>query len=510
MLFNSIVFLFLFMPASLLAYYYFAKKNGAFARFLLAVLSLLFYAYWDWRYVPLLFGSIAINYIIGFKIIMLTNCGQMFSSKKVLILGLALNLLLLFYFKYTNMLIGTYESWTNSDLNIPNIILPIGISFFTFTQIAFLVDAYQKKVTNYKFWDYVLFVSYFPHQIAGPILHHKEMLGQFIKQSTVKFDMQWLTVGFSILSIGLAKKVLLADPMSTIANPVFANAEMGVSPTFIESWGAITAYALQLYLDFSAYCDMAIGISLMFGIRLPINFNSPYKSLNIIDFWRRWHITLSRFLRDYLYIPLGGNQLGKFRRYSNLLITMALGGIWHGASWNFLFWGLLHGAFLTINHLWREWLSKRLNISLHPIMAWFITFVAVLVGWVFFRATNYTSALLVLSSMFGFEGVAVPPAVLNGIGIAWPLIGSNEWSGVLGGARAIGYIAIVLAGILFLPNTQQLFQFYKPSLEAVKDIKECVGFSWRPNTLWALTISVLLALSISRLGNDSIFLYFNF
>ncbi|EUJ11299.1 putative membrane protein involved in D-alanine export [Methylophilaceae bacterium 11] len=510
MLFNSTVFLFIFLPISLLVYFCVGRKNGATARVLLALLSLLFYAYWDWQFVPLLLGSIIVNYVAGVRISKLINSSQLPEAKSNLIIGLTFNLALLFYFKYTNMIVASFESWTGLNAGVSNIILPIGISFFTFTQIAFLVDAYQKKVSEYKFWDYALFVSYFPHQIAGPILHHKEMMGQFTKQLITKFDVQNFAVGASILVVGLAKKVLLADPIATFADPVFSNAGMGVTPTFIEAWGATLAYALQLYIDFSAYCDMAIGISFMFGIRLPINFNSPYKATSIIDFWRRWHITLSRFLREYLYIPLGGNRSGHLRRYLNLMVTMALGGLWHGASWTFLMWGVLHGVYLTINHLWRSYFYERHNIAVHPLLGWLITFIAVLIGWVFFRAVNFTSALLMLQSMLGFAGVAVPHAMIDFLGPRWPLIGSEVWSGELGGIRAILFILVVLAGVLAMPNTQQIFQSFNPSLDKVQEGKASVSFAWSPNILWILTISVLLALSLNRLGSDSTFLYFNF
>jgi D-alanyl-lipoteichoic acid acyltransferase DltB (MBOAT superfamily) len=259
--------------------------------------------------------------------------------------AIAVNLILLGYFKYANFFADNLNHFAGTALPIGQVILPLGISFFTFTQIAFLVDTYQGKVKEFNFVHYTLFVTYFPHLIAGPVLHHKEMMPQFAKRNVCHLNWDNVAVGLSIFVLGLAKKVLIADSLAEFATPIFSAVAAGGQPMLFEAWIGALAYTLQLYFDFSAYSDMAIGISLMFNVRLPMNFNSPYKATSIIDFWRRWHMTLSRFLRDYLYIPLGGSRNGKAQRYLNLMITMLLGGLWHGAGWTFVIWGGLHGFY---------------------------------------------------------------------------------------------------------------------------------------------------------------------
>ena len=316
----------------------------------LTAASLFFYGWWDVRFVGLLLGSIVFNYGAGYLI------GNGFFNKLKLLLTCAIisNLLLLGYFKYANFFIENLNHLAGSALTISEFILPLGISFFTFTQIAFLVDTYQGKVKEYNFIHYALFVTYFPHLIAGPVLHHKEMMPQFKEPSTYFFSYENLLAGLTIFFMGLFKKVVLADGIAEYVGPVFAAPAAGIPLTFLDTWGGALCYTLQLYFDFSGYSDMAIGLSRLFGVTLPLNFHSPYKSVNIIEFWRRWHMTLSHFLRDYLYIPLGGNRKGNVRRHLNLIITMLLGGLWHGAGWTYVLWGGLHGLYLVINHGWYE------------------------------------------------------------------------------------------------------------------------------------------------------------
>lgn len=516
MLFNSLPFLLMFLPVSVMLYFYLGKTSGALAKATLALLSFVFYAYWDYRYLPLLLGSICLNFYLGSHIAA-TQARAKASARRYVIAGISINLALLAFFKYANLLTTTAHSLLDLPLLAPQIVLPIGISFFTFTQIAYLVDAYQGKARESRFWDYALFVSYFPHQIAGPILHHKEMMSQFrLVDQRTRWSTDLLAAGLSILACGLIKKVLLADSLADIATPVFNAAEAGHAITFAESWAGVTAYALQLYFDFSAYCDMAIGISLMFGIRLPANFNSPYKSTSIIEFWQRWHITLSRFLRDYLYIPLGGNRHGAFRRYRNLMITMALGGLWHGASWTFLVWGMLHGSYLVINHLWRARVGARVNGPVWRGISWALTFVAVLAAWVFFRANTFHGALTMLSSMVGQHGVALPESAAR-LGALLPQLSFNgNWLGSVQGPQAL---TVILSGLLIclcLPNTQQLFASQQPVLAdhgaphvpARSSLERAL--LWRPSLLWAMPLALATGLAFSRLGNDSQFLYFNF
>jgi alginate O-acetyltransferase complex protein AlgI len=293
-----------------------------------------------------------------------------------------------------------------SNWTIGRVILPIGISFFTFTQIAFLADAWRKGVREYKFVHYGVFVSYFPHLIAGPVLHHAQMMPQFGRDETYRWNSANVVAGLAIFALGLAKKIVLADGVSPYADAVFNAADQGTLPGVQEAWIGALAYTLQLYFDFSGYSDMAIGLSLMFNVRLPFNFDSPYRALNISDFWRRWHISLSTFLRDYLYVPLGGNRHGSARRYLNLALTMLLGGLWHGASWSFVLWGGLHGLYLMLNHGFRAAvpaaLLARLDASrLFGLFAWASTLLAVVFAWVFFRAQTLSGAGVLLRAMGG-------------------------------------------------------------------------------------------------------------
>ncbi|MDY6896734.1 MAG: MBOAT family protein, partial [Cyanobacteriota bacterium] len=392
MLFNSLEFIFLFLPITLLAFFQIGKTgNYRFAIAFLVAASVLFYGWWNPPYLILLIFSLIFNYFIGSA---LSNKFKIYFSKKLLLtLGIIVNLALIGYFKYANFFLSSVSGLVGKNFDIENIVLPLAISFFTFQQIAYLVDAYKGETKEYNFLDYCLFVTFFPQLIAGPIVHHKEVMPQFADKSTYRFNLENMAVGMTIFSMGLFKKVVFADNIAVYATPIFKAASEGVAPALFEAWIAALAYTLQLYFDFSGYSDMAIGIARMFGIKLPINFNSPYKAISISDFWRRWHITLSNFLRDYLYIPLGGSRKGEIRRNLNLLITMLLGGLWHGAGWTFVFWGGLHGTYLVINHQYRS-LRKRLGHDLRNTnwldrgFGWLITFVAVVIGWVFFRAES--------------------------------------------------------------------------------------------------------------------------
>ena len=343
MLFNSFAFIFVYLPVVLAVFFWIGRRNHECAAGWLAVASLVFYGYWDYRYIPLLLASIGFNYWAGLHIDQTVKPAR----KQWLTFAVTANLLLLAYFKYANFFLHSINSIGHTDFQTLDMVLPIGISFYTFTQIAFLVDTYQGKVKEYRFVHYLLFVTYFPHLIAGPVLHHKEMMPQFADGRNYHPTSANIAIGMSIFVVGLAKKLLIADNIAPLANPIFSP---DAHPQLIEAWIGTLAFTFQLYFDFSAYSDMAIGLSRMFGVKLPLNFNSPYKSQNIIEFWRRWHMTLSRFLRDYLYIPLGGSRDGSFNRYRNLMITMLLGGLWHGAGWTFVVWGGLHGFYLVIKN----------------------------------------------------------------------------------------------------------------------------------------------------------------
>ncbi|WP_152018574.1 MBOAT family O-acyltransferase [Aliarcobacter butzleri] len=399
MLFNSYEFIFIFLPVMFVVYFYLNSKRLILgAKIWLVVGSLFFYSYWNVIYLPLILLSIFVNYGVGLSLV--NHEKIRISSKTILSFGIVFNLGLLGYFKYTDFFLDNFNGIFGTNIPLPHIILPLGISFFTFTQIAFLVDAYKQEAKEYSLINYMLFVTYFPHLLAGPILHHKEMMPQFASKYNWVKNYRNIALGLFIFSIGLFKKVVIADTFAVWANAGFDTA---TTLNLIEAWATSLSYTFQLYFDFSGYTDMAIGISLMFNIKLPINFNSPYKALSIQDFWRRWHMTLSRFLRDYLYIPLGGNRKGNIRTYVNLITTFLLGGLWHGAGWTFIIWGLLHGIALAIHRFWQS-----LGFRMNKILAWFITFNFINITWIFFRAKDFESAMKVLGSMFSFDNVVLP------------------------------------------------------------------------------------------------------
>ena len=408
---------------------------------------------------------------------------------------------------------------SDSNYRLAPIILPLAISFFTFQQIAYLVDTFQGKTKEYNFIHYCLFVTFFPQLIAGPIVHHKEMLPQFANKKVFSFNSDTFSAGITIFFIGLFKKVMLADSASEFATPVFNAASNGMVLTIFESWGGALAYTFQLYFDFSAYSDMAVGIGLLFGIYLPINFFSPYKSTNIIEFWRRWHITLSRFLRDYLYIPLGGNRKGNTRRYVNLVATMLLGGFWHGAGWTFLLWGALHGLYLSINHFW-IYLSKHLlffnrDCNLWKITAGTITFLAVVIAWVLFRSENMDTAIQMYKAMFGFNGLSLPASLIGKIGdfeAGLVALGVN-FNGMFGNNifNSSGlYLLVLLSCIAWLlPNLQQIMG--TRGALGIENYPAIGKFpAWKISKTWAALLGAAAALSIIGLSKKSEFLYFQF
>ncbi|NYE60112.1 D-alanyl-lipoteichoic acid acyltransferase DltB (MBOAT superfamily) [Duganella sp. 1224] len=467
MLFNSFSFLFLYLPVVLAGYFVLLRWRPAWIAGWLALASLFFYGYADTRYLPLLLGSILFNYW----------CAR---HRRLLVFGVVVNLALLAYYKYANFFLPG-PGW--------DIILPVGISFFTFTQIAYLVDCHRGGNGEYRLVHYTLFVSYFPHLIAGPVLHHKEMMPQFDRPA--RLDMADVAIGLSIFVVGLAKKVLLADPISVLVGPVFTP---HAQPQWLEAWIGTLGYTFQLYFDFSGYSDMAIGLSRLFGVRLPLNFDSPYKAANISDFWRRWHMSLSRFLRDYLYVPLGGNRHGPLCRYRNLMLTMLLGGLWHGAGWTFVAWGALHGAYLVIQHGWQA-------LTRASAPRWWgrwLTLLAVMVAWVVFRAPDLATAGEVLQGLAGANGVSLPRG-LSGLApqlaaLGWhPAFDGIRWIDAGGPALPTLLVAMVLA--FYAPNTQQLFG---------------LSMRWTP-AVWrsAVTATVFLC-CLFNMNKVSEFLYFQF
>jgi alginate O-acetyltransferase complex protein AlgI len=464
LLFNSPAFVLIFLPLTLAGFFLIASRNHRAAALWLGIASLVFYGVWNPKFVTLLVGSVAFNYALGYAI------GKAASPARrhaLLSVAVATDLALLGVFKYTDFFISTYDQLTGALVPLTHIVLPLGISFFTFTQIAFLVDVSRGIVTEYSPIHYLLFVTYFPHLIAGPVLHHKQMMPQFAAPSTYRFNGTAFTQGFATFLVGLAKKIVIADSLSGFVAPLFDAVEHGAVVTFFESWAASLAYTFQLYFDFSGYSDMAIGLSLLFGVRLPLNFASPYKSLNIIEFWRRWHMTLSQFLRDYLYFPLGGNRRGTLRRYINLMLTMMLGGLWHGASWTFVIWGTLHGLYLTANHAWRAIRPPARALDRPPsfienLIPGTLTFLAVVAAWVVFRAHTLHGAGAIFAGMLGLNGFVLPTQIaslLPGLNRLVRIVGQMP---LLGGGTVMGFFEqaslIVTAAVLCFafPNTQEM------------------------------------------------------
>ena len=524
MLFNSYEFIFLFLPLTLVgALYLGRRKEPWLVTAWLNVASLFFYGWWNPPYLWLIASSIMVNYLIGRRLL---NEGAGRSERKwTLIAGIGVNLSFLGYFKYAAFFIENWSTLTGFELHIAPIILPIAISFFTFTQIAYLVDAYRGEVRDNDFLRYCLFVTFFPHLIAGPIVHHRELIPQFARKGLCRLRLKAVAVGVTIFVIGLFKKVVLADGVAQYSTPVFDAARDGAILSFIDAWGGALAYTFQLYFDFSGYSDMAIGLARMFNVRLPINFNSPYKAVNIIEFWRRWHMTLSRFFREYLYIPLGGNRRGIPRQYANLLGTMFLVGLWHGAGWTFIVWGGMHGASLLINHAWRrfrQFMGQDLQQSslFGRGMARLVTFLAVIVGWVFFRAEDCDVAVHMLQSMLGSNGVSLPESLSGRIGVLeeWLTEQNITFHGLLNSKvvdwhSGIIWIVILLLMSWYAPNTQEIMCRFRPAINIYQtELSNSWGawLTWKPTPAWALAGSILALWGILSLTQMSEFLYFRF
>lgn len=513
MLFNSYAFIFLFLPLTLFVFFRISRSSHRLAALWLAAASLFFYGWWNPKFALLLLASIAGNYAAGYVIghararqVAIAN------RRRILTLAIATNLLLLAYFKYANFFISTVTEVIGGHAPMINVVLPLGISFFTFTQIAFLVDVHRGCAREYNLIHYLLFVTYFPHLIAGPVLHHKQMMPQFGFSRTYRPNVGNIALGLSVFAIGLFKKVILADQFALYANPVFDAVGGGAQPQLFEAWCGALAYTLQLYFDFSGYSDMAIGLSRMFNVVLPINFNSPYKAESIIDFWRRWHITLSTFLRDYLYIPLGGNRRGPVRRYGNMMTTMLLGGLWHGANWTFVLWGGLHGVYLIINHAWIG-LSTYLRLPDVPgarLLSRLLTFLAVVMAWVPFRANSIATAERMLSAMVGKNGISLPERLEPLIG---PLLGGSVSFGGLAPLAALPqrdlaiWLVTGLSVVWLLPNAQQ---WIGESARTGTIAGSARLLTWRPHVGWGVVVGMLLGVSLLGLTRESQFLYFQF
>lgn len=490
MLFNSLIFIFFFLPVVFLIHRLLLQRGwtrSAACGLLLA--SLVFYGWWDARYVLLLASTIIFNYQAGQWIQNRRAVGK--SARTLFYIAVSANILLLGFFKYTAFAVESFNGLFQMDLPIPRIVLPLGISLFTFQNIGYLADVYQGKVRDTNFLNYALFVSFFPQLVAGPVVHHGELIPQFASRWR-NADSRMLTMGLSFFSLGLFHKCFLADGVAPIADRVFHAAAEGHMVGWQDAWLGTAAYTMQIYYDFAGYSYMAIGLAAFFNLKLPANFNSPYQANSLIEFWRCWHMTLSRFLRDYIYIPLGGNKCSQIRQTVNLAIVMLIGGLWHGAGWNFILWGLLHGVGLTLNHLSRK------NPFIQAFPHWvgrLLTFLFVMATWVLFRASDFTAAGRIYSGMIGLNGG----------------FSQSVWSQAKDWQLAL--LAAICAGALFLPNWISIFYKQQPTIDSEQ-------FADKTRSIWSLlfgnsiargvAIGLLALIAVLSLSRESPFLYFQF
>jgi D-alanyl-lipoteichoic acid acyltransferase DltB (MBOAT superfamily) len=494
MVFSSFQFVLAFLPLGVMVFML-LQANGhvrASSYWLIAA-SLFFYGWWNYHYLVLPLGSVVFNYWLGKKLLAGKGGG-----KNLLIFGLIANLALLGWYKYAGFFAENVVMLTGLPLPVPKIALPLAISFCTFQQVSFLVDCHGGHVQHFDFRRYLLYIVFFSHLIAGPVVRHHELLPQLEAPrdlGTRWHDIAW---GVHLFAIGLFKKAVFADLMGGYAYPVFGAAASGASLSLLEAWGGALAYTLQLYFDFSGYADMALGSARMLGVHLPQNFDSPYKALNIADFWRRWHITLSHFLRDYLYIPLGGSRSGHWRTYANLVVTMFLGGLWHGAAWTFVIWGTMHGVALATCHWWREFTKPR-GWSMPGPLAYGMTMLFVIIGWVIFRASSWDAATTVLAAMFGQTNLVLPRE----------LAFSGEWLGAaISTTRQLGHLANSNV-FLYIPLLFILCKYAPNSRQWVEDH----GFGARENltvSRAALVAVILAVCMVNMLAHNEVFIYYVF
>lgn len=489
MLFNSYAFIFLFLPLVAAVYFLLNKYFPAkWARLFLLTASLSFMSFWNVIFTLVLVFSVIFNFTFG-SVLFSAIKKDLKSKKPIFITAITANILYLGFFKYYNFFLANINAVFASHIESLHILLPIGISFYTFMQIAWLTDIYRTGKYRYDFISYCLYATFFPYIVSGPIAYHHEIIPQFQEEEKLCFNVSNLCKGLFIFSIGLAKKTVLADTLAVIANGGFSTANQ---LTFVEAWLTSLSYIMQLYFDFSGYTDMAIGAALVFNIKIPANFNSPYKSLSMREIWQRWHITLSRFLRDYIYIPLGGNRNGESRAFINVTLTFLIGGLWHGAAWTFVFWGFLHGIGLYINRLW-----AKTGIRMNKAVAWFLTINFFNFTCVFFRAESWDDAFKVLKGMAGLNGILVSPRLaeipfwqkMTIIGVRF-----GEWRANLPGAETYVYFLCILLipFVLLTNNSNELMNKFSPN--------------WKN----ALTVSLMIIVGLLLLNNSSSFLYFNF
>jgi alginate O-acetyltransferase complex protein AlgI len=518
MLFNSAEFLFGFAPVAVLGFYLLGRFSRVLAIRWLILVSLVFYGWWRPLNVLIIAPSIAVNFVLARTLLRLgQNEQSRRASQAVLLVGILFNVVFLGVFKYTDFMAGTINDVFGTNLILQHIILPLGISFITFQKIAFLIDVQAGRIKSFTFQDYCTFVMFFPQLVAGPIVHYREMMPQF-QAASCRFNQENVAVGLTLLLFGLFKKVILADKMAPLVTPIYEHAAAGAHIPFATAWMAAIGFTLQIYFDFSGYTDMALGLARLFGIKLPPNFNSPLRASSIIDFWLRWHMTLTRFLTAYIYNPLvlsltrrrlakgrpgfGGRSATVGAFVSLLMVptilTMCISGLWHGAGYGFIVWGMLHGIYITINHAWRLvavriWRDIRNYDRFMKPLGQLVTFLTVAATMVFFRAPTITAAIDLVEGIVG----------LHGFGLPQDLISTGKLIGLL--------LFIALA----LPNTLQILDRYEPALgvrpgSAKSTIGKIGILKWGPSLPWAIAMSAVAAIAFVYIGGPSEFLYWQF
>ncbi|MDL2293807.1 MBOAT family protein [Ruminococcaceae bacterium OttesenSCG-928-D13] len=489
MLFNSYIFVLLFLPLALAGYFLLNRLNHQVGKAWLLGMSLWFYAYFNFSYFYIIVASIVLNYLMNRLI---TRMQSRQGRIALLILTLCINLGVLFYYKYYDFFVGNINAVFGTGFVLRRLVIPLGISFFTFQQLSYIIDSYRGEVPAYNMLDYALFVTFFPQLIAGPIVTHDEIVPQFADPSKKRLNAENFTKGLTAFAFGLGKKVLMADIIGQAADWGFASVGM-LNTT--EALLVVLCYTLQIYFDFSGYCDMATGIGLMFNIDLPMNFESPYRSFSIQEFWKRWHRTLTRFFTRYLYIPLGGNRKGEARTYINIFVVFLVSGLWHGASWTFVLWGAMHGAASLLNRRFEKQYNR-----LHAGLRWLLTFGFINFAWIYFRAESIGAANLMVVKLLRLDFGAVNPAMLSvfrlpGIELANRLLSTFAGVDLLGKVPALPMMLCLAFGIF--------------AILAMKNTNERV-LAYKPSTGIALVTAVLLVWCLFSFSDVSIFLYFNF
>ncbi len=543
MLFNSYEFIFAFLPIALALFYLCGSFSANLARICIIGASLVFYAWWRPLNVAIIVPSILVNYLLAQRLQRLAaDPSRERAGSITLLAGIAFNVAFLGFFKYTGFLQETSNDLFGTHFVLAHIILPLGISFITFQKIAFLIDVHARRIEPFSFGDYALFVLFFPQLIAGPIVHYREVMPQF-RALTARWNATDACVGLTMFFIGLFKKAFLADSIAPLVTSIFDRAAHGEPVSVIPALLGALGFTLQIYFDFSGYSDMAIGIARLFGVRLPINFDSPLRASSIIDYWLRWHITLSRFLTAYIYNPLllrltrarvargkpplnaRNATLGAFLTLIGFptLVTMFISGLWHGAGYTFIVWGSLHGVFLTVNHGWRLALAKIRKGRLVPpkwsLSGFLLTFVSVTLAMVFFKAPTLKTAWAILAGMVGAHGIGVPAALFEHLGPLQAVLehtggGAETWWGAGAFLSLIGWTLLGLGIVLLLPNSAQLLMRYSPALGLQPlPAGEPVRFarlSWTPSLRWGFALAVLGGAAILQFGGPSEFLYWQF